>query len=57
MVEAAWRLVRQSPRWRNVYEQLQQRRGKKKAIIAVARRLLTVVVAVWRKGEKYRPAA
>jgi len=57
MVEAAWRLVRRSPRWQNVYEQIHKRRGKKKAIIAIARRLLTVVVAVWRKGEKYRPAA
>lgn len=57
MVEAAWRLVRQSSRWRNTYEQLQKRRGKKKAIVAIARRLVTIVVAVWRKGEKYRPAA
>jgi transposase len=57
MVEAAWRLVRRSPRWRYVFERLQQRRGRKKAIVAVARRLLGVIVAVWRKGEKYRPAA
>jgi transposase len=57
MVEAAWRLVRHSPRWRNSYEQLHKRRGKKKAIVAIARRLVTIVVAVWRKGEKYRPAA
>ena len=56
MVEAAWRLVRQTARWRNVYETLQKRCGKKKAIVAIARRLLTVVVAVWRKGEKYRLA-
>jgi len=56
MVEAAWRLVRQTARWRNVYETLQKRRGKKKAIVAIARRLLTVVVAVWRKGEQYRLA-
>jgi len=57
MVEAAWRLVRHTSRWRNVYDQLQKRRGKKKAIVAIARRLVTIVVAVWRKGEKYRPAA
>jgi len=56
MVEAAWRLVRQTARWRNVFETLQKRCGKKKAIVAIARRLLTVVVAVWRKGEKYRLA-
>ena len=57
MVEAAWRLVRRSSRWRYIFEQLQKRRGRKKAIVAVARRLLVVIVAVWRKGEKYRPAA
>jgi transposase len=57
MVESAWRLVRLSARWRNTYEQLLKRRGKKKAIVAIARRLVTIVVAVWRKGEKYRLAA
>jgi transposase len=57
LVEAAWRLVRQSTRWRTIFEQLKQRRGKKKAIVAIARRLLGVMVAVWRKGEKYRSVA
>jgi transposase len=56
LVEAAWRLVRQSRRWATVYGQLQQRRGKKKAIVAVARRLLGVIVAVWRTGQPYRHA-
>jgi len=56
LVEAAWRLVRQSQRWQNIFENLRQRCGKKKAIVAVARRLLGVIVAVWRKGEKYRLA-
>jgi transposase len=55
LVEAAWRLVRRSPRWGRVYEQLQKRRGKKKAIVAVARRWLGVLVALWRNGQKYRP--
>lgn len=54
LVEAAWRLVRNSPRWEQVYLRLRQRRGSKKAIVAVARRLLTVVVAVWRSGQRYR---
>jgi transposase len=56
LVEAAWRLVRRSRRWANVFEQLHKRRGKRKAIVAIARRLLGVMVAVWRKGEKYRLA-
>lgn len=56
LVEAAWRLVRHSRRWATVFENLHRRRGKRKAIVAVARRLLGVIVAVWRKGEKYRLA-
>jgi transposase len=56
LVEAAWRLVRRSQRWGTIFANLQKRRGKKKAIVAVARRLLGVMVAVWRKGEKYRLA-
>jgi len=56
MVEAAWRLVRRGRRWQNAFDNLRQRCGKKKAIVAIARRLLGVIVAVWRKGEKYRLA-
>lgn len=57
LVEAAWRLVRLTRRWAAVFEALSQRRGRRKAIVAVARRLLTVIVAVWRGGIRYRPAA
>lgn len=59
LVEAAWRIVRRSPRWQRIYEQLHKRRGKKKAVVAVARRLLTVMVALLRSGQPYRliPAA
>jgi transposase len=56
LVEAAWRLVRLSPRWRAIFEGLSGRRGRRKAIVAVARRLLTVMTAVWRSGARYRPA-
>jgi transposase len=57
LVEAAWRLVRLSRRWGAVFEQLRQRRGKKKAIVAIARRLLTVMTALLRTGQRYRLAA
>jgi transposase len=57
LVEAAWRLVRCSPRWRSVFEALARRRGRKKAIVAVARRLLTVMAAMLRSGQRYRLAA
>jgi transposase len=57
LVEAAWRLVRQSRYWEGIFERLKQRCGKKKAIVAVARRLLAVMVALLRTGQRYRPAA
>ena len=57
LVEAAWRLVRCSRRWGKIFEALQRRRGKKKGIVAVARRLLTVMVAMLRSGQSYRLAA
>ena len=57
LVETSWRLVRNSARWHTTFEKLRKRRGKKKAIVAVARRLLTVMVALWRSGQNYRLAA
>jgi transposase len=57
LVEAAWRLVRLSNKWRSVFEKLSQRTGKRKAIVAVARRLLTILAAVWRSGQCYRSVA
>lgn len=54
MVEAAWVAVTQSSRWRGVYEALKRRRQSKRAIIAVARRLLAVLVSMLKSGKKYR---
>jgi transposase len=56
LVEAAWRLVRLTPKWQTLFAALSHRRGKRKAIVAVARRLLTMMAAVWRDGVRYRPA-
>jgi transposase len=54
MVEAAWAAVSHSPRWRGVYEALKKRRQSKRAIIAVARRLLAVLVSMLKSETKYR---
>lgn len=51
VVEAAWRLVRHAARWRGVYEKLKVRVRAKKAIIAVARRLLTMMAAILQSGQ------
>ena len=57
LVEAAWRLVRLSPRWNRVYAMLKGRLKSKKAIVAVARRLLTLMAAMLRDGRPYSATA
>jgi transposase len=54
MVQAAWQAVRTSDRWRGVFESIKRRRGAKRAIIAVARRLLGVLVSMLKQGKEYR---
>ena len=53
MIELAWRMVRTSPRWGGHYHRLEARLGAKKAIVAIARRLLCVIFALLRTGQKY----
>jgi len=56
LVEAAWSAVRWDPYWQAQFERLAKRRGKRKAIVAIARKLLTVVWHVLTKKEAYRQA-
>jgi hypothetical protein len=44
LVEAAWRAIRMSEMWKQRYEELKERKGPCKAIVAIARKLL---VAIW----------
>jgi transposase len=53
LIEAAWQFVRYNPRWRDAFERLAKRTGKKKAITAIARRLLCVMVAILKSGQPY----
>jgi len=53
LVEAAWRVVRQSAAWRRVYERIKKRAGGKRAVVAVARRRLVVMAAMLRDGTNY----
>jgi transposase len=54
LVEAGWQVVRRSAYWARIYAALKRRRGSRRAIVAVARRLLGVLVALLRSGEEYR---
>jgi transposase len=44
LIEAAWKAVQMSPLWKKRYEELKQRKGSCKAIVAIARKLL---VTIW----------
>jgi transposase len=53
LVEASWRVIRQSAAWERIYQGIKKRAGGKKAIVAVARRLLCVMYAMLRDGKNY----
>ena len=57
LVESAWRLVRSSPKWAAMYARLKERKGKKRAIVAVARKLLYVLFAMLRARTPYQIVA
>ena len=57
LTQAAWQLVRRDLRWRTIFEGVAKRRGKKKAIIAIARRLLCMMVAIVQQGQQYHLTA
>ena len=53
IVQAAWQLVKRSPRWRSIDERLKGRISGKKAVIAVSRRLLGVCFSVLKHQTEY----
>lgn len=54
--QASWQLVRRDLHWRPIFEGLAKRVGKKKAIVAISRRLLCMMVAMVKSGKPYRLA-
>jgi transposase len=53
MVELAWRMVRTSRKWGRHFTRLEVRVGAKKAIVAIARRLVGMIFALLREGKPY----
>jgi transposase len=54
LIQAAWRLVIRSPRWRQMFERLRINTGsRKKAIVGVARHLLCTMFAMLQSGRPY----
>jgi transposase len=54
LVEASWRTVNTSPKWKRIYERIAKRAGGRRAIVAVARKLLCVLYAMLRTMTPYR---
>ena len=50
-------MVNRTRRWSFLYNRLKQRAGAKKAIVAIARRIWCVMVAMLKSGQEYRLAA
>jgi transposase len=57
LVESAWRLVNASPKWAAVFMRLRKRSGNKRAIVAIARKLLCVIYAMLRTSTPYKVIA
>jgi transposase len=57
LVESAWRLVNSSPKWAAVFMRLRKRCGNKRAIVAIARKLLCVIYAMLRTSTPYKVIA
>ena len=56
LIEAAWRAIRQDPSLARFYQKVSGRAGAKRAIVAVARKLIGRVRAAFCKGELYQIA-
>lgn len=58
LVQAAHAAVRSTtnPYFRNKYERIYKRRGKKRAIIAIARKILTAIYHMFKTGELFNPS-
>jgi transposase len=54
LVEASWRVVRISRKWKQLYERIAKRSGGKRAVVAVARKLLCVMYAMLKTMTPYR---
>jgi len=57
LIEASWMIIRYSAKWKRIYERLlKQTRKVQKAIAAVARRVLCMMVSMLQNGSAYNPS-
>ena len=53
LVQCAHMAVRKDERFRQFYERIKAKKGPQKAIVATARKLLTVIYACWKNRTPY----
>lgn len=53
MTEAAQNAIKKDPGLRSFYQRVAKRRGKNRAKIAVARKLLEIIYRIWKEGRSY----
>jgi transposase len=54
LTEASWRAIKQDPKLREDFNRIALKRGKKRAIVAIARKLIGRIRACIRSGEMYK---
>lgn len=54
LTEAAWRAIKEDPKLSGDFNRIASKRGKKRAIVAIARKLIGRARACFRKGETYQ---
>jgi transposase len=54
LIQAAQKASLTDPRLRNYYERVSKRRGHNKAVVAVAREMLTIIYHMLMRNEPYR---
>ncbi len=56
LIQVAWRAIKLNPKLNSFFEKIAHRRGKQKAIVAVARKLIGHIRSCFVSGELYRNA-
>ena len=54
LVESAWRITRTSKKWQQTFEHIAKRAKRRRAIVAIARKLLCVIYAMLKTMTPYR---
>jgi len=54
LVEATWRVIQMDPEMKKFYQRLAAKKGGKRAIVAVARKLLHRLWTMFQSGERYQ---